>query len=185
MPKGYRGGGGGGGRRGGASYSRSGVYTATGQPVRNVAAYAATGAPTYTSAGRPVSDPGAYAGAIEASMRQNTSSPKYLYHYTSSSSLDAIESSGKIKRSTGPGDCALGEGVYFTAKPPRSSTANLLSNNYDGAATSHGRSQVESYVRVDADRVNYRSGRSDLGRDVFVVPGDVKLSKASAYLGDR
>ena len=77
----------------------------------NPAAYAATGAKTYTSTGRPVSNPVAYAGAIEASVRQNTSAPKYLYHYTDSSSLNKISDSGRIKSSTGPGDCALGRGV--------------------------------------------------------------------------
>ena len=120
-----------------------------------------------------------------ASVLQNTSSPKYLYHYTDSSSLDAIERSGKLKRSSGPGDCALGEGVYFTAKPPRSSSSSLLANNYDGAAPHTSSSRVESYVRVDASKVDYTSGRDRLGRDVFVVPGDVKLRKAGAYLGDR
>ena len=34
---------------------------------------------------------------------------------------------------------------------------------------------MDRFVRVDADKVNYRSGRSELGRDVFVVPGDVSL----------
>ena len=48
-----------------------------------------------------------------------------------------------------------------------------------------GRDRVESFVRVDADRVKYRSGRDELGRDVFVVPGDVNLRKAGAKLGDR
>ena len=183
MPKGQRSGGYG---HGSSPYSRSsGVYTASGKAVRNVAAYAATGAPTYSRAGKTISNPVAYSGAIEASVHQNTSQPKYLYHYTSSSSLDQIESSGKLKKSTGPGDCALGQGVYFTAKPPRSSTNSLLNNNYDGAAGAYGSSHVESYVRVDADKVNYKSGRSDLNRDVFVVPGNVNLNKAGGTTGHR
>lgn len=169
----------------GKSYSSRGVYTASGARVHNPAAYAATGARTYTSSGRAISDPVAYSGAIEASVRQNTSSPKYLYHYTDSSSAAKIASSGKIRRSTGPGDCALGEGVYMTAKPPKSSTSSLLSNNYDGASSSYGSSKVESYVRVDADRVNAVSGRDALGRDVFVVPGDVKLSRSGGHIGER
>lgn len=104
MPKGQR----------SSPYSHSGssgVYTSSGARVNNPAAYAATGARTYTSSGKSVSNPVAYAGAIEASVRQNTSSPKYLYHYTDTSSLNKIADSGRIKGSTGPGDCALGEGV--------------------------------------------------------------------------
>ena len=166
-------------------YSRSGVYTASGAPVRNVAAYAATGARTYTGSGKAISNPTAYSGAIEASVRQNTSTPKYLYHYTDTASLDNIASSGVIKRSTGPGDCALGEGVYMTAKPPRSSTASLLNNNYDGAAAHVDRSKVDAYVRVDNDRVGAISGRDQLGRDVFVARGDLELSSAGASVGLR
>jgi hypothetical protein len=111
MPKG-RSGSGGGSRQYSSPHSRgSGVYTSSGAPVRNPAAYAATGARTYTSSGKAVSNPVAYSGAIEASVRQNTSSPKYFYHYTDSTSLKKIADSGYIKRSTGPGDCALGRGV--------------------------------------------------------------------------
>ena len=101
-------------------YSRSGssgVYTSSGARVNNPAAYAATGARTYTSSGKSVANPVAYAGAIEASVRQNTSTPKYLYHYTDSSSLHKISDSGRIKSSTGPGDCALGEGVCAHGMP--------------------------------------------------------------------
>ena len=156
-------------------YSKSGVYTSSGIPVRNPAAYAATGARTYTEGGRPITDPVAYSGAIEASVRQNTDRPKYLYHYTDSDSAGKIANSGRLKASTGPGDCALGQGVYMTAKPPKSSTSALLSNNYDGAAQSYGKDKVQSYVRVDADRVGAISGRRKLGRDVFVVPGDLDL----------
>lgn len=74
----------------------------------------------------------------------------------------------------------------MTAKPPRSSDSALLLNNYDGAASSVGSSKVRSYVRVDADKiVGAVNGRDRLGRDVFVVPGDVKLGSASAKLGYR
>ena len=175
-------------RRGGSRgtpYARSGVYTASGAPVRNAAAYAATGAPTYTASGKAISNAAAYSGAIEASVRQNTSTPKYLYHYTDTESLGSISSSGVLKQSTGPGDCALGEGVYLTAKPPRSSSASLLDNNYDCAASSVQPSKVDAYVRVDADRVGARSGRDALGRDVFVVPGDLHLASAGASIGRR
>ena len=181
MPKGSRGGGGG---YRSASYS-TGVYTASGARVRNPAAYAATGAQTYTAAGKAISDPVAYAGAIEASVRQNTSAPKYLYHYTDPSSASAIASSGKLKRSTGRGDCALGEGVYFTAKPPKSKSSALLNNNYGGASSLRGESKVSAYVRIEADSVNYHNGRRDLGRDVFVVRGDVDLRQSGAKLGQR
>merc|ERR1712050_240691 len=106
--------------------------------------------------------------------------------YSDSSSLDKISSSGRLLASTGPGDCALGTGVYMTAKPPRSSTATLLRNNYDSAAFSYNSSKVQGYVRVDADKVVAVNGRKELGgRDVFVVPGDVDLPHANAKIGYR
>ena len=111
--------------------------------------------------------------------------PKVPLPLTSSSSADAIQRSGKLKRSAGAGDCALGEGVYFTAKAPRSSSASLLANNYEGAASSYGGSHVEAYVRVDAHKVKARSGRDTLGRDVFVVPGNVRLDKANTKVARR
>ena len=73
----------------------------------------------------------------------------------------------------------------MTAKPPRSSTETLLNNNYDGAASSYGSSKVQSYVRVDADRVGAISGRKELGRDVFLVPGDLALGNVGAKFGQR
>ena len=164
-----------------------GVYTASGQRVNNAAAYAATGAATYTSARQRISDPVAYSNAIEASVRQNTSSPKYLYHYTEASSLSQIRESSWLAPSTSASDMSLGEGVYFTAKPPRASSETLLRNNYDGAADGVRPSRVESYVRVDADRVGAESGRDRLGRDVWVVPGvdGVRLHGTGATFGHR
>jgi hypothetical protein len=118
----------------------------------------------------------------QASVRQNTDSPKYLYHYTDSSSASKIQDSGTIRSSTHSSDCALGRGVYLTAKPPRTSTNNLLDNNYAGAAGTRGADKVQSYVRVDADRVAgaVDNGRGSLGRDVFVHRGDLNLSAAGA-----
>ena len=113
------------------------------------------------------------------------SEPKYLYHYTDSSSVQKIAESGYLAPSTGPGDCALGTGVYFTSKPPQSSNSTLLSNNYDGAAK-YNADKVAAYIRVDADKVNYKSGQDKLGRDVYVVPGSgVNLSGAGAQGGYR
>ena len=125
---GKSGGGGYSGKR--SSFSKSGMYTSSGKPVYNPAAYAAAGGKSYTSSGRAVSNPTAYSGAIEASVRQNTSTPKYLYHYTDKSSAAKIKSSGHIRPSTGSTDCALGEGTYMTAQQPRSSDASLLGNIY-------------------------------------------------------
>lgn len=167
----------------GGGRSSTGVYTASGAPVRNVAAYAATGAPTFTGAGSTIRNPTAYAGAVEGAMRQTSSAPKHLYHYTDSDSLSKIASSGKINKSTGPGDCVLGEGVYLTAKTPNCSSKNLLANNYDGAVGSATR--VEGYVRVDADKVQARSGQDELGRNVWVVPGNLDLGSANAKLSTR
>lgn len=178
-------------RSGGAKSSRGSVtkaiYTSSGTRVRNAAAYAATGAPTYTKAGRGINNPVAYSNAIEARVRQNSDRPKYLYHYTNDESARKIEQSGRIRASAGPGDCALGEGVYMTAKPPRTSSSSLLQNNYDGAGSAGKADLVEAYVRVDADLVRHSGGRGkqELGRNVFVVPGDVDLADAGAYIGKR
>jgi len=163
------------------------IYTSSGTPVRNAAAYAATGAPTYTKAGSGINNPVAYSNAIEARVRQNSDRPKYLYHYTNDESARKIEQSGRIRASAGPGDCALGEGVYMTAKPPRTSSSSLLQNNYDGAGSAGKADLVEAYVRVDADLVRHSGGRGkqELGRNVFVVPGDVDLADAGAYIGKR
>ena len=166
----------------------SGLYTSSGQRVHNAAAYAGAGGRAFTSAGRAVRDPVAYSGAVEARVRQNTSSPKYLYHYTDAASASAIGRSGTIRQSVGPGDCSLGEGVYMTSKPPSKSSAHLLANNYgSSSSSSSSKSRVEAYVRVDADRVAHSGGRgkAKLGRDVFVVGGDVKLSSAGARVGRR
>lgn len=165
-------------------FKKTGVYNKWGDPIWYPERYAATGAKTYTKAGGRIWDPVAYSNAVEASCRQNTSSPKYLYHYTDDSSLEAIKRSGYIKSSVGPGDCALGEGVYFTAKPPRSSTGALLENNY-GSQSWAKSEKTQGYVRVDADKVDAKSGRDQLGRDVRVVEGDVSLASSGSKTGHR
>jgi len=185
---GYRSGGGGGGYRpygggsGGGGSRSTGVYTSSGAPVRNVAAYAATGAQTYTSQGAPISNPSAYSSAVHNGSASST--PQYLYHYTDTASLGRIESSGTIKASTGPGDCALGQGVYFTSKVPQCSDKTLLTNNYDGSGSTKA-NKVEGYVKVDASAVNAISGKGTLGRDVYVVPGDVRLKSTGSSTGLR
>ncbi|KAJ1622989.1 hypothetical protein T492DRAFT_845873 [Pavlovales sp. CCMP2436] len=151
-------------------YLGSGVYTSSGQPIRNPAAYAATGASSYSSAGKYIAHPEAYSGAIEASVRQNTAEPKYFYHYIDTHLLGQIASAGHLRPSTGPGDCKLGEGVYMTAKPPRTASEKLLANNYGGRASSYAK-RVSAYVRIDADRMVAKRIRKALGRDVFVVSG--------------
>mmetsp|Transcript_93196 Transcript_93196/g.240841 ORF Transcript_93196/g.240841 Transcript_93196/m.240841 type:complete len:187 (+) Transcript_93196:68-628(+) len=175
-----------GSRSGPYTRSSTGLYTSSGAPIRNAAAYAATGARTYTTAGRSVKDPVAYSGAVESSRRQNTDTPKYLYHYTTADSAASIRDSGYMRGSRGPSDAALGEGTYLTAKPPRSSTESLLKNNYDSGAHAVDASRVEAYVRVDAERVRAVSGRADLGRDVWVVPGkQLGLARAGGVVRTR
>ena len=114
------------------------------------------------------------------------SDPKYFYHYTSHASAQAIMSSGQLHASTDPRDCKLGQGVYFTSKPPQTSNDHLLYNNYDGSARHHT-AKVESFIRVDASKVGaYVDGRDRLrGRDVFMVPGNVDLNGAGVKTGDR
>ena len=81
------------------------------------------------------------------------STPRNLYHYTSKESLQAIKDSNTLYGSSGPGDCALGEGVYFTSKPPQTGNTNLLKNNYDDGGSRHlPTDRVQSYIRFDASR---------------------------------
>lgn len=70
--------------------------------------------------------------------------------------------------------------------PPTKSFKHLLKNNY-GSSSAAAASKVEAYVRVDADRVQHSGGRgkAELGRDVFVVKGDVKLGKSGGRVGKR
>merc|ERR1712187_79829 len=144
---------------------------------------AATGAACFSSNGREVRYPLAYSSAVSSYRTQGSSNPTHLYHYTSTSSAEAIRSSGKIEASTRAGDCALGEGVYFTSKAPVCSKSSLLENNYGNACADSSR--VESYVKVDANKVNATSGKDRLGRDVYVVKGDVDLASAGASVRKR
>ena len=118
--------------------------------------------------------------------QHHMSNPKYLYHYTTEESSNMIREDGRLLPSRGPGDTALGTGVYFTTKPPQSSNSTLLDNNYS-KQRARDTEKVECYIRIDADKVDYMDGRDRLGRDVFVVPGDegVNLSDAGAKFGPR
>lgn len=113
------------------------------------------------------------------------SEPKYLYHYTTKTAAKQIASSGYIKASTGPSDCALGKGAYFTQKPPNTSTKNLLRNNYDGGASQHRSSDTNAYVRIPANKVKAVDGRSQLNRNVFVVPGKRVVLPTGTKMGTR
>ena len=96
---------------------------------------------------------------------------KYYYHYTDSKSAEKIIDSGYIKASTDCStDCSLGQGVYFTTKPPQSSTETLKQNNYDGAKDYIPDSKTQVYFRIPADQVQAEDGSSRLDRDVLVVP---------------
>ena len=87
------------GLRGLYLYSRSGVFTASGAPVRNPAAYAATGAPTFTGGGRPISDAVAYSDAVMASR-----AAARARRYTTAPPVAA--KNGWIR--SGPHQCMLG-----------------------------------------------------------------------------
>lgn len=74
----------------------------------------------------------------------------------------------------------------MTAKPPRCSTSTLVRNNYDQTdPTARHAAKVDSYIRVDADRVSAQNGRNALHRDVWKVAGPVDLKQANAKLGTR
>jgi membrane-bound ClpP family serine protease len=75
--------------------------------------------------------------------------------------------------------------VYLTAKQPGSSTDGLLQNNYGDAHTASD-TKVQGYVRIEADKIQARSGRDVLGRDVHVVPGTgLDIKKLGARFGSR
>ena len=157
----------------------SNMYTASGEPIRNLDAYMGAGSRAYNSAGQVIQNPTAYQNAIEASVRQNTTDPKYLYHYTTSDAAASIEASGCIQGSQGGW---AGSGTYLTAKPPRSSTSNLLANNY-GSATARDASYVSDYVRLNTDTLS-ASYVGD-GRDVWKANGDVHLEEHGGYVAQR
>jgi len=157
------------------------LYTSSGEHIRNYSAYSAAGGRAHSSSGARIHNPTAYQNAIEASVRQNTNDPKYLYHYTDSKSARDIESSGVVKASSRG---AMGKGTYLTAKPPRCSSNRLLENNYGGIHASK-QSKVDAYVRVDADRVQAQNGRNNLGRDVWKTNGNIYLDKTGAFAGQR
>lgn len=139
MPKGGRS-----GSAGGYSpYSRStGVYTSSGAPVRNPAAYAATGARTYTGGGRSISDAVAYSNAVTAS-RGGGSGAK-VYHGTSKAAADSIMDSGFRPSSGG----MLGPGLYVTTD--RSKAVAFANQHGDEGRVIVGRAQFGKTAVVDA-----------------------------------
>lgn len=155
------------------------MYTASGEPIYNLDNYLAAGGQAYNSAGQMIQNPRAYRNAIEGSLRQNTTDPKYLYHYTTDTAAASIAESGSIMES--PSGLA-GAGTYLTAKPPRTRTDALLENNY-GSATSRNASYVNQYARVAADNLSATHVGSD--RDVWLVNGDVDLSSHNGFVARR
>jgi hypothetical protein len=100
-----------------------------------------------------------------------------VYHYTDKDSLQKIKhsqvllASKKIKHGRPTGDAAIGEGVYFTSLGPETSTDALLQNNY-GHVDDNDRKYTHAYVRISTSNLRgtyFRSGRTHLERDVFVV----------------
>jgi hypothetical protein len=156
------------------------MYTAGGDPIHNLDAYLNAGGRAHNSAGAVIQNPRAYRNAIEASVRQNTTDPKYLYHYTTDDAAAQIDASGHIAQSdTG----MAGAGTYLTAKPPRTRTDALLHNNY-ASSTSRNSSYVDQYVRVDhTDHLAaIHVGRD---RDVWKVNGNVDLSSHNGFVATR
>ena len=156
------------------------TYTAQGEPIRDLDAYVAAGGRPRNSAGDMIRNPKAYQNVIEASVRQNTNDPKYLYHYTNQQAAASITKSGTINASSGG---LAGSGTYCTAKPPRCHPANLLSNNY-ASSTARDPSYVSSYVRMDADNLNAERVE-DGNRDIWKVSGSVDLNQHNAFVAER
>ena len=138
MPKGSKSS----GSTGYSPYSRSGVFTASGMPVRNPAAYAATGARTYTGGGRPISDAVAYSNAVTSSRSGGTGTK--VYHGTSKANADAILGSGFRPSSSG----MLGPGVYVTTD--RSKAVAFAKEHGDDGRVIVGRAQFGKTATVDA-----------------------------------
>ena len=157
------------------------TYTAKGKPIRNLSAYVAAGGRPRNSGGDVIRNPMAYQNAIEASVRQNTNDPKYLYHYTNQQAAKSISESGTIHAST---NGLAGPGTYCTAKPPRCNTGTLLNNNYSNAVATRDQSYVDNYVRMDADRLNARHVGNG-NRDGWKVKGDVDLGQHNAFVAER
>ena len=156
------------------------MYTPTGEPIRNLEAYRASGGTPCNARGERIQNPTAYRNAIEASIRQNTDDPKYQYHYTDNEAGKSIQDSGTIRASThGLG----GSGTYVTPKPPRCNDSAILSNNYD-SATRKGDTRVQSYVRLDADGLNAQQIPAG-GRNVWKVDGNVQLGDHNGYVASR
>lgn len=167
-------------RNAAAKLATSKMYTAVGESIRNLDAYVAAGGIAHNSAGDPIKNPKAYRNAIEASFRQNTQDPKYLYHYTNEAAAASISESRKVQAS----DSGLaGPGTYCTTKPPRCHTNTLLSNNY-GSPTLRDASYVDRYVRIDADRVPAQQV-SDGSRNIWKVDGNVHLDQHNSFIADR
>ena len=156
------------------------MYTANGDSIRNLESYMNAGGKPRNSAGHVLHNPVAYRNTIEASVRQNTNNPKYLYHYTTGDAATSIGNGGGTIRASSSG--LDGSGTYLTAKPPRCNTETLLNNNY---GTTKGRgSNVQNYIRMDADSLDARRVTSTT-RDVWKVNGDVNLHDHGGYIAER
>ncbi|KAL3908262.1 MAG: hypothetical protein SGILL_008549 [Bacillariaceae sp.] len=157
------------------------MYTPSGEPIRNLEAYRASGGTACNARGDVIENPTAYRNAIEASVRQNTNDPKYQYHYTDNEAAKSIRESGAIRASSnGLG----GSGTYLTPKPPRCNGNAILSNNYDGA-TRVNDNRVQSYVRMDADGLNAQRVPNAGGRNVWKADGNVHFEEHNGFVGSR
>ncbi|KAL3921953.1 MAG: hypothetical protein SGILL_002474 [Bacillariaceae sp.] len=157
------------------------MYTPLGEPIRNLEAYRAAGGQPCNERGEAIANPTAYRNAIEASIRQNTDDPKYHYHYTDDKAAKSIRQSGTITASS---KGHFGSGTYLTSKPPRCNDDVILSNNY-GRPSKNNSDQVQSYVRIDADRVNAHRVTNADGRNVWKVDGDVHLNDHNGFVAGR
>lgn len=157
------------------------MYTANGNSIRNLESYMSAGGKPRNSAGDIIQNPVAYRNTIEASVRQNTNNPKYLFHYTTNDAAASIGNGGGTIRASSSG--LDGSGTYLTAKPPRCNTDTLLNNNY-GTTTGRG-SNVQNYVRLNADSLDAQRVTSAGPRDVWKVNGDVNLHDHGGYIAER
>ncbi|CAB9507632.1 expressed unknown protein [Seminavis robusta] len=133
------------------------------------------------ASGDVIRNPTAYQNAIEASVRQNTDDPKYLYHYTTPQAAESIAKNGKIQASsTG----LAGSGTYLTAKPPRCPVTPILFwKTITLPWPVDHPSYVDNYVRVDADDLYARHVGGD--RDVWKVDGDVDFYSHNGFVAER
>ena len=112
-------------------------------------------------------------------------SGNYYYHYSTPENVLSMVQSGQIKPSTNTTtDALLGQGVYFTTKPPQTSDAKLCQNNYNHDRDRGYDERLEAYIRIPQEQLPDTTCLRQ-GRNVCVNPGSVDLNEVDFKVGTR